>query len=87
MEIARWQLRARGYGPDLNAMQAIGYREAGECLDGHKGPDEAREATLAATRRYARRQRTWFRAEPVREWLPADDPARALDRALALLDP
>jgi tRNA dimethylallyltransferase len=78
-------LHARGYGPALRPLQSIGYRQAATVLEGRASEAEAVEATFVATRRYARRQRTWFRAEREVEWLDAADPGRARERALALL--
>jgi tRNA dimethylallyltransferase len=57
-------LHARGYGPDLKAMQGLGYRQIGDYLRGRVGLPEAVEAIKRATRQYAKRQRTWWRGEP-----------------------
>lgn len=54
-------LIADGYGPALRSMQALGYRFIVAALAGEMTLDEARHRTLVATRRYAKRQRTWFR--------------------------
>jgi tRNA dimethylallyltransferase len=78
-------LRARGYPSSLRALQAIGYREAAWVLDGRASEAEALEATFIATRQYARRQRTWFRAEPEIEWIDAQRLDRAVERGLDLL--
>jgi tRNA dimethylallyltransferase len=63
-------LRER-FDPALPAFSAIGYREAWAELDG----ELTREAAIAADARrnqaFAKRQRTWFRAEPGIEWLDA----------------
>ena len=56
------RLRAQ-YGPDARALQALGYKQLGEHLDGLLTLDEAVAAAKAATVAYARRQRTWFRKE------------------------
>ncbi len=56
-------LRAAGYGAACKPMQALGYRQLGEHLDGAGTLDDAVAATIAATAAYARRQRTWFRKE------------------------
>ncbi len=74
-------LHAAGYGPELRPLQAIGYREVGELLAGELREDEVREAISVATRRYAKRQRTWFNAEPGLAWLDADHPMKELERA------
>jgi tRNA dimethylallyltransferase len=78
-------LHAAGFGPELRPLRAIGYREIGELLAGRLSESQARERIWIATRRYAKRQRTWFRAEPGLEWLDAAEPEAALERALAEL--
>ena len=62
-------LRA-GWAPTLKPFGAIGYRETLNHLRGLISLDEAREKTFIATRRYAKRQRTWFRGQmPEALWL------------------
>ncbi len=78
-------LHAAGYAPSLRPLRAIGYREAGELLAGRLSESEAIERAWIATRRYAKRQRTWFRAEPELDWLDADSRAHARERVLAAL--
>ncbi|HTO06510.1 MAG TPA: tRNA (adenosine(37)-N6)-dimethylallyltransferase MiaA [Myxococcota bacterium] len=78
-------LYAAGYAPTLRPLQAIGYREIGELLAGRLDEATARERIWIATRRYAKRQRTWFRAEPELDWLDADARERAVERVLAEL--
>lgn len=57
------RLYARGFlAPDTTAGQAIGYKELAAWLDGHMTEDEAVAALKTATRHYAKRQLTWFRA-------------------------
>jgi tRNA dimethylallyltransferase len=70
-------LWARGYGPDLPAMRSIGYREAGRVLSGEWSEERALEALVRATERFAKRQRTWFRAESGAAWI---DPRNGVDR-------
>jgi tRNA dimethylallyltransferase len=79
-------LHAAGYTPDLHALRAIGYREIGWLLAGRLDEPAARERIYLATRRFAKRQRTWFRAEPGVTWLDARRPAECLEHAFALLD-
>lgn len=62
------ELMAR-YGPDLPALEAVGYRQIVEMLAGRLPRAELTEAIRIATRRYAKRQRTWFRRLDVR-WFP-----------------
>lgn len=61
----------QGYGYDLPAMQSLGYREIGQYLQGQLTLDEAIASQQQATRRYARRQLTWFRRDERITWLPA----------------
>jgi tRNA dimethylallyltransferase len=75
-------LLAAGFSPGLRPLRAIGYREAGELLAGRLSRAEAIERAFIATRRYAKRQRTWFRAEPELEWLDAEAREPAIERVL-----
>lgn len=54
-------LVARGLGPNLPAMKAVGVREFAAHLRGETSLEAAVEATRQATRNYAKRQLTWFR--------------------------
>ena len=54
-------LIARGLDPSLPAMKAVGLRELAQHLDGMTTLDEAVAAAQRETRRYAKRQLTWFR--------------------------
>jgi tRNA dimethylallyltransferase len=78
-------LYAAGYGPTLRPLQAIGYREVGSLLAGRMTESEARDAIWVATRRYAKRQRTWFRAEPGLVWLDAERPESLVEATLRRL--
>ncbi len=68
------------------ASTAIGYREVTAYLDGDLTLDEARERTVVATRRFARRQDSWFRKDPRVTWVRYDDPER-VGKALAAVGP
>jgi len=57
-------LRAAGHG-GARAMQALGYKQLGQHLDGALALDAAVAEIKSATAAYARRQRTWFRREEV----------------------
>jgi tRNA dimethylallyltransferase len=72
------ELLAAGVPREANAFKAIGYREVLNALDGGRNPLEAREEIARNTRRYARRQRTWFRSEPDVVWLDAAEGATSL---------
>jgi tRNA dimethylallyltransferase len=82
-------LRER-YDPTLPAFSAIGYREAWAVLDGELPLEAAIELDARRNVAFARRQRTWFRAEPGISWLEVDGGlpiARALDLARRAIDP
>ena len=59
----------QGIEPSAPAFQAIGYRQIVRHVRGECSLQEAVRDTVQATRRYAKRQMTWFRKEPVR-WVP-----------------
>ena len=61
--------------PKTTAGQAIGYRQFLPCFTGDLTPDEAAEEIKTATRRYAKRQLTWFRAQPGIVWLDGGSPS------------
>lgn len=54
-------LLARGLDPNLPAMKAVGLRELGRYLDGELSLEDAKAMGAQETRRYAKRQTTWFR--------------------------
>jgi tRNA dimethylallyltransferase len=63
------QILAMGYPPDSKALESIGYRESMQVIEGVIDEAEALELTRAATRQYAKRQRTWFRREADVRWI------------------
>ncbi len=82
-------LLARGLAEGRTASRAIGYPEVAAHLAGELSLDEARERTVIATRRFARRQDAWFRKDPRITWVRFDDPdrlARALSAVAAVMD-
>jgi len=66
-------LLASGIGPDCTAMQAIGYKEFVAALDGQCTMEEAADEVRKASRRYAKRQLTWFRRNKNIHWLTRHD--------------
>ena len=60
------------------ASRALGYQQMLRHLDGELTLDEARQETVKATRRFARRQESWFRRDPRVRWLDASEPPEAL---------
>ena len=68
------------------ASRAIGYQQMLRHLDGELTLEAAREETIKATRRFARRQESWFRRDPRVRWLDASGPAGPLlDQALSYI--
>jgi len=81
VEEVRHLLR-HGLAEGRTAPRAIGYREVVAHLQGELTEEEARERTAQATRRFARRQDSWFRKDPRVVWIRYDDP-ELVDKALA----
>jgi tRNA dimethylallyltransferase len=82
-------LLARKLNPNLPVMRAIGVREISAYLRGSATLDEAIAAGRQSTRRYAKRQYTWFAHQPPADW-PRFQEALDMDRlgeALALVTP
>lgn len=67
------------------AQQALGYKELLPYLEGRLTLQEAKELIKLQTRRYAKRQITWFRADPRVCWVDVTDMARAEQDILAIL--
>lgn len=63
-----------GLREGVTAKRAIGYAQVLEYLDGDCDLEYARERTFIGTRRYVRRQRSWFRRDPRINWLDGADP-------------
>jgi tRNA dimethylallyltransferase len=80
-------LLARRLDPSLPVMRGIGVREIAAFLGGEISRDEAVAAGQQATRRYAKRQYTWFAHQPPADWPRFDRPldADAMDAALELV--
>ncbi|MEE2851535.1 MAG: tRNA (adenosine(37)-N6)-dimethylallyltransferase MiaA [Actinomycetota bacterium] len=75
----------RGLRDGVTASRALGYAQVLAALDAGGGPErlgEAREQTFVGTRRYVRRQRSWFRRDHRVQWLDAADPARLVDAVM-----
>ncbi|MGD8368907.1 MAG: tRNA (adenosine(37)-N6)-dimethylallyltransferase MiaA [Desulfobacterales bacterium] len=73
------RLLAMGYAPELKSMQSIGYRHAIDYLKGRTSMAETLRLFRRDTRRYAKRQLTWFRADPEVCWLSPTEPEKAAD--------
>ena len=79
-------LLERGVDPRAPAFQAIGYRQIVRHVEGGWSLEAATEDTIRATRRYAKRQMTWFRKESNVRWLPASDLEREMPSLLEQLN-
>lgn len=66
-------LLERGFRDGVTAPQAIGYKEIVRALDGECSLADAVEDIQRATRRYAKRQGTWFRKDSRIAWIDAED--------------
>ena len=74
----------RGLREGRTASRALGYQQVLRFLDGELTEPEAHAETVRATRRFVRRQRSWFRRDPSITWLDATRPD-LLDAALGVL--
>lgn len=72
------QLLSGGIPKTCTAMQAIGYKEMVEYLDGYLTLSEAVDKIKQESRRYAKRQLTWFRRNEGAIWLEASRPKQEL---------
>jgi len=54
---------------DHNALQTVGYQEIFDFMDGNYGKEEAIRLLKRNSRRYAKRQLTWFRRDPEIVWM------------------
>ena len=71
-EVARLAVGGLREGP--TASRALGYAQVLAQFDGELTPDEARERTVSTTRRFVRRQRSWFRRDATTSWFQAARP-------------
>lgn len=79
-------LLARGYGPGAPGMTGTGYREIAAYLAGETSLDEALDEMRRQTRRYARRQLTWFRNQMPPDTLRVDARLPLEDKASQIVD-
>ena len=76
------RLADRGLREGRTASRALGYQQVLAFLDGEITEEQALEQTVTGTRRFARRQDSWFRKDPRITWVGWDDPERVA-KALA----
>ncbi|MFI6325827.1 tRNA (adenosine(37)-N6)-dimethylallyltransferase MiaA [Nonomuraea sp. NPDC050556] len=75
----------QGLAEGRTASRALGYAQVLRFLSGEWSEEQAMEETVRATRRFARRQESWFRRDPRVIWLPFDAPdllRQTLDRVV-----
>jgi tRNA dimethylallyltransferase len=72
------RLAAQGLREGPTASRALGYQQLLRHLDGECTLDDARAETIKATKRFARRQESWFRRDPRVRWLDATAPEEQL---------
>ncbi len=78
-------LAARGLGPEAPALKSVGYAETLRYFRGELDRAAWEEAIAVDTRRFAKRQRTWFRSLPDARWLevaPGEPPETTAERVL-----
>ncbi len=75
-----------GYSPELKSMQAIGYRHIVGYLKGRWNLDEATRLIQRDTRRYAKRQHTWFRADPDVIWVDPDYRQSIINKVITFIN-
>ncbi len=80
------RLLANGVPKDAKPFESLGYRQALQVIEGALTREQAISSTQLETRRYAKRQMTWFRKEPGVHWLAGfgDDPAILAETARIL---
>jgi len=66
-------LLKRGYDKNLNSLNTVGYKEIIEYLEGNISLEKAIELTKRNTRRFAKRQMTWFRKDKRIQWIEIDN--------------
>ena len=71
---------------EYNALQTVGYRELFQHFEGNINLEEAVAEIKKNTRRYAKRQLTWFRNDPEVHWFPPDDFASVQNFLLRRID-
>jgi tRNA dimethylallyltransferase len=80
------QLLAAGVLADAKPFESLGYKQALQVLEGRLPQEQTLQSTQLETRRYAKRQLTWFRKEPDVHWLHGfGDDTRVQDEALVVV--
>ena len=79
-------LLEKGYDSHLRPMQSIGYRHVSKFLEGTWDMEKAVSQLQTDTRRYAKRQLTWFKADPEMIWLGPDAKIEILKKIRGFLE-
>lgn len=66
------EILSMGYSPNLNSLNTVGYKEVIQYLNGTYNKEEALEEMKKNTRRYAKRQLTWFKRNEKIHWISPD---------------
>lgn len=75
----------KGYSPELKPLKAIGYKEVVAHIRGRWDRDEAKQEIMKQTRRFAKRQLTWFRKQPEVFWRSPEQGIQILEEASVFL--
>ena len=67
-------LEAKGWGPELNALDSVGYKEIFACLRGEIEYEEAVALIKRNTRRFAKKQLIWFQRDDRIQWIDMEEP-------------
>jgi tRNA dimethylallyltransferase len=81
------RLAEHGLREGRTANRALGYQQVLAFLDGEITEEQAKEQTVTGTRRFARRQDSWFRKDPRITWVRWDDPDRVAKAIAAVRQP
>jgi len=79
-------LREKGFNETLPSMKSLGYSELGDYLAGRCKLEEARENIKKDTRRFAKRQMTWFRSMKGIEWYEPEETEKICESAMRFYD-
>ncbi|WP_022853712.1 tRNA (adenosine(37)-N6)-dimethylallyltransferase MiaA [Thermodesulfatator atlanticus] len=77
---------AKGYSPELKPLKTIGYKQMTAYLLGKLDFSEAKRLMKRDTRRYAKRQLTWFKKDPEVKWFHPQEKEKMLEEAKKFLD-
>ncbi|NEQ95776.1 MAG: tRNA (adenosine(37)-N6)-dimethylallyltransferase MiaA [Cyanothece sp. SIO2G6] len=72
--VAEVEYLCQTYGTELPLLRTLGYQEMMQFLAGELSLEQAKQLTIRHTRQFAKRQRTWFRADSSIHWFDANHP-------------